>query len=888
MSDSSSFKPGLLGWKVFIPVLLDCLAYPLLSSGLLGWLCGFTPLAGAPPQVWLMLAPLLYFIWLIVLLVICTVDTTVVSFFYEKPRRYVEQGSDFRTRMHYLLSIRLYMRHSILHSLPLVTTLTRIRFLRWLAFRAMSPSVHWQDVSLVIPSITDPDITFIESHVVLGDATRLVAHSYTRLADGRGTYVTAPIRLKTRCIIGGSCLIEPGVTVGEDAMLEPCSRVPAFTQIAPGEVWGGNPAVFRRRRDEAPEVSAVETPASTPSDLIALVAQALGLPPQHITAESSAATIREWDSLGMMAIAAALHSRFGLSLAAEQMFKLRSVSAIQSVLAPTGLQTNAEEKVEPDFLPLMAPAAATTLLSRQNEACHANAPRITVAIAASFVAEPLAPTLRLWSRALGFEVETQFASFNQIPQTLLTPGSEFHRNTTGINVVLTRPEDLPGGQTEAAPLIAALKSFAAQHSGLLLVADLPPKAGCEALCAWWREQIAAIPGVRVLDFAALVAELGYEAAHDRAMAEAASTPYSQALYQRLGIALARVVRATRVAAKKVIAVDADGTLWQGIVGEDGVEGVSVPPAFAAFQEKLAALRARGVLLVLASKNAEEDVWRVLAENPGMKLQREDFTKARINWQPKSANLREMAAELGLGLDSFVFIDDNPAERLEVAAHCPQVTILPGAPEQFASTLERLWLFDGAGESREDAARAQFQQQDAARQAASESGGDLQTYLKSLELEVAIHPASADDLPRLSQLSLKTNQFNTSLQRLALPELRAMAQTHDVWAVSARDKFGDYGLIGGVVADRAAEVRTLPVFFMSCRALGRGVEAALLHVLAKHACEAGAALLRVPFTHGPRNEPAGAFLTKSGFLEKDGVFELSLARLPPLPEHLRLV
>jgi FkbH-like protein len=784
--------------------------------------------------------------------------------------------------MHYLLSIRLYMRHSILHSLPLVTTLTRIRFLRWLAFRAMSPSVHWQDVSLVIPSITDPDITFIESHVVLGDATRLVAHSYTRLADGRGTYVTAPIRLKTRCIIGGSCLIEPGVTVGEDAMLEPCSRVPAFTQIQPGEVWGGNPAVFRRRRDEAAEVPAVETAASTPSDLIALVAQALGLPPQQITAESSAATIREWDSLGMMAIAAALHSRFGLSLAPEQMFKLRSVSAIQSLLVPTGLQTNAEEKVEPDFLPLMAPAAATALLSRQNEACHANAPRITVAIAASFVAEPLAPTLRLWSRALGFEVETQFASFNQIAQSLLTPDSLFHQNTTGINVVLTRPEDLPGGQTEAESLISALKIFAAKSTGLLVVADLPPKAGSEALRAWWREQISAIPGVRVLDFAALVAELGYEAAHDASL-EAA--PYSQALYQRLGIALARVVRATRVAAKKVIAVDADGTLWRGIVGEDGVEGVSVPPAFAAFQEKLAALRARGVLLVLASKNAEEDVWRVFAENPAMKLRREDFTKARINWQPKSANLREMAAELGLGLDSFVFIDDNPAERLEVAAHCPQVTILPGEPEQFASTLERLWLFDGAGESREDAARAQFQQQDAARQAASESGGDLQTYLKSLELEVAIHPASADDLPRLSQLSLKTNQFNTSLQRLALPELREMAQTHDVWAVSARDKFGDYGLIGGVVADRAAEVRTLPVFFMSCRALGRGVEAALLHVLAR---ESGAALLRVPFTNGPRNEPAGAFLKKSGFLEKGGVFELSLARLPPLPEHLRLV
>ena len=138
-----------------------------------------------------------------------------------------------------------------------------------------------------------------------------------------------------------------------------------------------------------------------------------------------------------------------------------------------------------------------------------------------------------------------------------------------------------------------MKAFAAQHGGWLLVADLPPKAGCEALGAWWREQIAAIPNVRVLDFAALVNELGYEAAHDRAMAEAASTPYSQALYQRLGLALARVVPATRVPANKVIAVDADCPAWPGIGGWEGVGGVCVPRVFRTLPDKCGALRGRG-------------------------------------------------------------------------------------------------------------------------------------------------------------------------------------------------------------------------------------------------------------------------------------------------------
>lgn len=899
MPDPARPQPRPFEWKNFLSALLEILVYPLISAALLGWLCGLTPLAEASPLVWLVCAPLLYLIWLLLLLGVCVIDTTVTGWFYEKPRRYEDGLSAPRESLAYLLSIRLYLRHSVHVTLPFVTMMMRINGLRWLVWRAQSPRVHWQDFSILCPEILDPDVTYIEHSVVLGDASRIVGHSFTRMPDGRKSFQTAPIHLKAGCNIGGSSLIELGVTVGENALIEPYSRLAAFTQIPPGEVWGGNPAVLRRHREAnmpATDKPVPTTTAIAPADVLQLIAQALGVPADRITAESSPATVSEWDSLGMMAIAAALHGRFGLTLAPEEMFGLNSVAAIQRVLQKTKTPMLVEAHTDAEFLPLLEPAIATAQLAQRPASSESAAASITVTIAASFVAEPLAAALRLWSQAFNLKVEIKFASFNQIPQALLTPGSLFHQNVSGINVVLTRLEDLPGGQSEAEPLIAALKNFAAQTTSLLLVTDLPPQLfptepqqGGEALRTWWREQICAIPGVRVLDFAALVAELGLAASRDTALAEVASTPFSQAVYQRLGIALARVVRTTRLPAKKVIAVDADNTLWQGVVGEDGVAGVRVTPAFQALQQLLAALRARGVLLVLVSKNDPQDVWQVLVEHPDMRLRRVDFAAARINWQPKSANLHELAVELNLGLDSFVFVDDNHAERLEVAAHCPQVTIIPGEAAQFADTLSKLWLFDGAGESREDSLRAQFQQQDSARQAARDPEGDLQSYLRSLELEVEVHPATDDELPRVSQLLVKTNQFNTALARYTLPELRTLAQTHEVWSVSARDKFGDYGLIGGLAAKRSSDAYTVVSLFVSCRALGRGVEAALLHVIAKQAQAGGAEVLRVLFTPGPRNEPAREFLRRYGFIEaSSGAFELPLKELPPQPEHLRLI
>ncbi|MFM2081591.1 MAG: hypothetical protein RL380_282, partial [Verrucomicrobiota bacterium] len=856
---------------------------PVITAAGLVWLLRHTPLAHRDPLFWLTLSPVGYFVWLVCHLGFCALETKLLRRFYQKPRRFEEGVSDRRTGIAFLITLRLYARTAFVTSLPLVDFFVRFPGLRWLVFRSLATHFHCHPTALLVPGIVDPDLTHIGADVIMGEGARFVAHNAARTADGRVLFQTAPIRLGDGCVIGGDTLVDLGVTVGERSIVEPCSRVLAYTQIPANQVWGGNPAVFRYHRDAAAAGEKVSETKIISTEHLQLIARALDLPPEKITAASNPTNVREWDSLGKMAIAAAIHSRYGTQLTPEQTFVLNSGSAVAAAIengTPAQKKTELTAQtlpINPELLPLLAPATATEQLARQPVAPNIKS---RVCVAATFVAQPLADALKLWSGAFGIEAEVQFADYNQVPQTLLAPDSVFAKNPTGLNVVLARLEDLPGGRAGAEQILSALKKFAAHTTSQLIVADLPPELftvtpEADFLRAWWREQLAAIPGVKLLAFAEIVSELGTTASRDEAMATVASTPFSLAVYQRLGIALARFVRASRVAAKKVIAVDGDGTLWCGVVGEEGAEGVTVDAAFAALQKKLLALRQRGVLLVLASKNTEADVWRVFAENPQMLLRREDFVAAKINWQPKSENLRALAGELNLGLDAFVFLDDNEAERLEVGAHGPGVTVLPGRPERFAAALDKLWLFDGVGETQADTARAEFMQHDVQRQQARGTA-DLETYLRSLDLVVEIRRARPDDLPRVAQLALKTNQFNLSLQRRSLPELQALAATHEIWTVAARDKFGDYGLIGGVIGKFSADGYTLDSLFVSCRALGRGVEETLLHTLAQHARDGGAKILRAPFVEGPRNEPAKNFLRRTGFCETGGsVFELPL-------------
>jgi FkbH-like protein len=772
-------------------------------------------------------------------------------------------------------------------------------------------------------TIQDPDITYIDRSVLVGHGARLVAHSLVVDATGLYLYQSAPIRIHSGATIGGDTLVELGVTIGRNAMIEPFSRVPPFTVVPDNEVWGGVPARFLRNRFEEAPAESVPPMAPAPmaggqadDEVIQLIARSLGVDPSRINPSTRAEDCDEWDSLGQMSIAAALQLRYGIRLAPEQIFALRSVQDVLTHLDPSCLVRHEPVPAsftlpsDPELLPLLDPSRVTASLLAGSERSEpaSEGTSIQIVVAATFVAEPLAQSLRLWSHAYGISVRLDFAGFNQITTSLLDPGSPFARNRDGINLVLARPEDLctlhdPRGEKMVDSIFSAAHKFVSQ-GGNLMVANLPPvvspfaaiaPADLDSLHKDWTHRQSSLPVLVDFDFATIVNAVGVDKAADPELEIVAASPYAREVYDQLGIALAREVRRRRFPAKKVIALDGDGTLWEGILGEDGVDGVQLTSGHAWFQKRLLDLRDKGILLVIISKNEPQDIWDLLDRRTDFPLKKIDFAAHRIGWKPKSVGLRELANELNLGLDSFVFIDDNPTERAAVQAGCPEVTVLPlpNDPRRYASLLNRLWCFDGLGSTSEDVQRHAMVRAEVGRREAASRANDLDVYLGSLGLHVTFAAAKDKDIPRLAQLSQKTNQFNLSLKRRDEDAFRSLLAdaAHRVWKISVVDRFGDYGLVGLIVVRLADGEQPgfveIDSFMLSCRALGRGVEESMLHALFRCIQELGAGDVLAPFVVAPRNSPARDFFGNQGFSVCDQVFRRALLPLPDKPEHVQL-
>jgi len=315
--------------------------------------------------------------------------------------------------------------------------------------------------------------------------------------------------------------------------------------------------------------------------------------------------------------------------------------------------------------------------------------------------------------------------------------------------------------------------------------------------------------------------------------------------------------------KKILALDADNTLWRGIISEDGAESVT---PYAEFQRGVLALRERGVLLLLLSKNdpptAEAPVTRAFARTD-MPLKLSDFAEVRVNWGPKAGNLLAACRQLNLGVDSVVFVDDNSFERAQMQANLPQVAVPPfpadlTRPAQFLRRLDAAY-FAEMGKTAEDRARAAMYQAESARRDAAVTAATLEGYLDSLHMVCTPLRAVADDVPRLAQMAGKTNQFNAmTIRRTAADFERLLADSAmRVWVFRVRDDFGDMGIICYVVAELATgRIRD---FVMSCRAMGRTIEHfALNHVRRELAAE-GVELAGIDCMPTAKNGPIRDFL-----------------------------
>jgi FkbH-like protein len=504
-----------------------------------------------------------------------------------------------------------------------------------------------------------------------------------------------------------------------------------------------------------------------------------------------------------------------------------------------------------------------------------------LAVAATFTAEPVGDSLSFWMEALDLGAEVQFAAYSQVLQELLNPSSLLSTNAGGLNVVLVRLEDWmgaagQGGADDAASrtldeLGAAVAAFAARARSPLVVcfapaspaalAD-PARAGhLASLEGRFAEAARGLPGVSVMSSAEVARGLAAEAMHDPEGLALGHVPYTPAGFAVLGTALARRAHSALARPAKVIVLDCDQTLWTGVCGEDGTLGVQVDAPRVALQEFMLGQHEAGRLLCLCSKNAEADVLEVLDRHPGMRLRREHLVAWRVNWKPKSVNIRALAEELNLGLDSFVFIDDDPVQCAEVQAACPEVLVLPlPAPAEIPAFLDRVWALDRGALTAEDKKRTTLYRQEAARARLRDAAETFETFLAGLELRVDIGAVTPAQAPRVSQLTQRTNQFNTTTVRRSEREVLGLeAAGLECLTVNVADRFGDYGLVGVAIFSTAAPRLVVDSLLMSCRALGRGVEHRILAHLAERATASGCRVVEFPFAPTAKNQPALSFL-----------------------------
>ena len=395
---------------------------------------------------------------------------------------------------------------------------------------------------------------------------------------------------------------------------------------------------------------------------------------------------------------------------------------------------------------------------------------------------------------------------------------------------------------------------------------------------------------------------GLRARDERAWFES-KQPCSPELLGPLAREVAHLIGALRRAPKKVLVLDLDNTLWGGVVADDGLDGIEVGDtsprgeAFKAFQKYISSLKQRGVLLAVCSKNDPARAEEPFLNHPEMVLKLDDFVAFKANWEPKSENIRQMAAELNLGLDSFVFVDDNPAEIEIVRQFAPEVaTILLGPdPSAYVAQLQDCRLFEPRNITAEDAQRSDQYRTEAQRKALFASTTDMGAYLQSLEMEGAIREFAEVDVPRLAQLINKSNQFNLTTRRRSEAELLALIKdpAYACFSFRLKDRFGDHGLISVAIAKKSGSELVVDTWLMSCRVLKRQVEEEVLNELVRLAGRMGCDRVVGLYLPTPKNEMVRDLYADLGFTlrREDGrarEFELAAGPFRTIPTKIQIV
>ena len=539
--------------------------------------------------------------------------------------------------------------------------------------------------------------------------------------------------------------------------------------------------------------------------------------------------------------------------------------------------------------------------------------KIKVAILSSFTINGLEEALRVKCAESDITCATYLCGYGQYNQDILDQSSKLYEFSPDITFMIidTRsvlstlfytPYTIPANDRRTyidkrvADFVNLVKTFKNRTGSKLVLTNcsIPtysPYGICEVRTEYGLKEMVydfnarlsdafrSDPQVFLFDFNSFVAKYGEINVLDYRQFLVGDIKVSLSYIPHLAEELMGYVKANLGVNRKCIVLDLDNTLWGGIIGEDGFDRIDLslkPPgmAFMEFQRVLLALYQRGVILAINSRNNEDEALRAIRDHPFMVLREEHFATMKINWSDKISNMKEIAQELNIGLDSIVYFDDDPINRELMSKAIPQIkTIdLPDDPSLYASTLMQINDFNTLVMTNEDRNRGEMYREEHKRTELKRSSSNLEDFLKQLEIRVTMKKANNFTIPRIAQLTLKTNQFNLTTRRYQEEDVETLAQDHTklIGCAQTQDKFGDNGITGVYIVNKNHVDKEwfIDTFLLSCRVMGRGIEDAMMGYILSKAKEEGVIKVKAEFIPTKKNKPCEQLLPNFGF-KKEG-------------------
>ncbi len=560
--------------------------------------------------------------------------------------------------------------------------------------------------------------------------------------------------------------------------------------------------------------------------------------------------------------------------------------------------------------------------------------KIRIAYISSFTAKGIKESLRVQLSQLGVASEIIVGGYNQYTQEILDSQSALYKSAPNVIVLFIETRTLFGdryyhpyqqslverkawAEARYRELVQLLDTLQERSSAKIIihnfevpthssmgVLESKQEFGFHESVEWLNHQLRSYvrerPSVYLFDYNGFASVLGKRELHDPKMYYLADFRLALEHIPALTAEYVGYIRPLVGLTKKCIVLDCDNTLWGGVIGEDGIGGIRLGPtpegrAYLEFQQYLLSLHHRGVILAINSKNNVDDVLKVLREHPSMMLREDHFAAMRINWDDKASNIRSLADEINIGTESMIFVDDDPLNRSIVRELLPEVTVidLPADPSEYLESLSILKEFNALVLTDEDYAKGKMYAEEKKRKTLEHTSQDFNQFLEKLSIVVTIEMANERTIPRIAQLTQKTNQWNMTTRRYTSEAISGLLRSNQwfIASIQTQDAFGDNGIVGVVMVDISQEPWRIDTLLMSCRVIGRRIEETILAWVIERAMNAGVKKVVGEFIKSSKNTPAEGFYKRQGFIrlhDLDAIeqWEYDVAHPYPFPDFIK--